>query len=116
MSLHLNAGDMDQLITLQERGADTRDAHGQATGAWVNVFTDICAKADTRQGGDFFAAGQDHATMQVTFRIRHRAGVHERMRVLWKGQLYELVGRPVDVKGQGVALELACVAGTGEGR
>ena len=115
MSLHLNAGDMDQLITLQERASDARDTRGQANAAWVNVLTDICARADTRPGSDYFAAGQHHGTQQVTFRIRHRAGVHERMRVLWRGQLFELTGRPVDVRGAGVALDLPCIAGTGEG-
>jgi SPP1 family predicted phage head-tail adaptor len=114
--VHINAGDLDQQITLQERAADTRDAHGQANGAWVAAFTDIWARADTRPGGDYFAAGQEHATMQVTFRIRYREGVHERMRVLWKGQLFELVGRPINIKGAGVALDLPCVAGSGEGR
>ena len=115
MSVHINAGDLDQQITLQQRVADTRDAHGQANGAWADVAT-VWARADTRQGGDSFAAGQEHATMQVTFRIRYRTDVHERMRVLWRGQVHELVGRPVNVKGADVALDLPCVAGTGDGR
>lgn len=115
MTVTINAGELDQLITLQERASDARDTRGQASAAWVNAFTDIMARADTRPGGDFFGAGQDRATHQVTFRIRFREGVHERMRVLWRGQLYELVGRPIDVKGAGVALDLQCVAGTGEG-
>lgn len=114
--VHINAGDLDQQITLQEQDPTDVDAHGQADGAWVNVFTDIWARADTRPGQDAFAAGQDRATMPCTFRIRYREGVHERMRVLWKGRVFELVGHPVNVKGASVALDLPCVAGLKDGR
>ena len=54
--------------------------------------------------------------LPVTFRIRYRTGVHERMRVLWRGLPYELVGQPIDVKGAKVALDLPCVQGLGDGR
>ena len=113
--IYINAGDLDQFITLQERAAG-QNAHGQANGAWSAALTDIRARVDTRPGADPFVAGQEHATMPVTFRIRYRAGVHERMRVLWRGVPYELVGQPINVQGANVALDLPCVAGVGDGR
>lgn len=114
--MHLNAGEFDQFITLQARANETADAHGQASAAWVNVLTNIAARVDTRPGQDTVAAGQERATLPVTFRIRYRTVVHERMRVLWRGQVYELLGQPINVKGANVALDLACVAGLSEGR
>lgn len=115
--LTLQAGELDQQITFQERAAGT-DTRGQANGAWANVaaLTNIWSKADTRPGQDFFGDGQEHATSTVTFRIRYRTTVHERMRVVWKGQTFEIVGRPINVKGANVALDVQCVAGTGDGR
>lgn len=113
--MYINAGDLDQFITLQQRAAGV-DAHGQPNGAWSDVLVDIRAKVDTRPGQDFVGAGQEQSTLPVTFRIRYRAGVHERMRVVWRGLPYELVGQPIDVKGAKVALDLPCVHGLGDGR
>ena len=43
--IYINAGELDQYITLQERAAG-QNAHGQATGAWGNVagLADIRAR------------------------------------------------------------------------
>ncbi len=114
--IYVNAGELDQFVTLQERDDAGVDSLGQPNGAWVDVFTDIRARADTRPGRDMFAAGQDQATLSTTFRIRYREGVHERMRLLWRGQVYEIVGQPLNVQGANVAIDLVCVAGQKDGR
>lgn len=114
--MYLNAGELDQRITVQARANDTPDGHGQATAAWVNVLTDIAAKVDTRPGQDLVAAAQEQATLPVTFRIRYRTTINDRMRVLWRGQVYELLGQPINVRGANVALDLPCIAGLSEGR
>lgn len=113
--MHLNAGELDQVITVQQRAAG-KDSRGQPNGAWSDYLVDIRAKVDTRPGQDVFGGGQEQPTLPVTFRIRYRTGLHERMRVLWRGQYYELVGQPINVKGAGVALDLPCVTGVGDGR
>lgn len=118
--IYLNAGDLDQFITLQQRAAG-QNAHGQASGAWGNVsgLVDIRARADTRQGGDGFGAGQDRPTSQVTFRMRWSetrwTTIKASMRVMWRGKAHEIVGEPINVKGADVAIDLMCVAGTGDG-
>lgn len=108
--VYLNAGELDQRITLQEPPAGLDDL-GQAEGDWTDLLTDISAKVDTRPGQEFFAAGQDHDTYPATFSIRYREGLHERMRVVWRERIYHLVGGPIDVKGQRVRIDLQCVAG-----
>lgn len=114
---YINAGELDQLVTLQQRAAG-QNAHGQASGAWENVtlMDNIRARVDTRPGRDAFGAGQEVPTGAATFRIRYRPGVHERMRVMWRGVAYEIVGQPINVQGANVAIDLQCVAGTGDGR
>lgn len=118
--LYINAGDLDQRITLQQR-ASGQNTLGQANGAWGNVsgLVDIYARADTRPGADGFAAGQDRPTSPVTFRIRYSATrwstITAQMRVMWKGVAHELVGQPIDVGGKRVAIDLPCVAGAGDG-
>ncbi len=114
---YLQAGDLDQYITLQARAAGV-DSLGNANGAWGNVsgLVDIRAKVDTRPGQDFFAAGQDQATYPATFRVRYRTTITSAMRVLWRSQVFEIVGQPINVKGANVALDLQCVAGRKDGR
>jgi SPP1 family predicted phage head-tail adaptor len=114
--IYIQAGELDQLITLQQRASSAVDSHGQPSAAWEDVYADIRAKVDTRPGRDAFAAGQDQATELVTFRIRYRPNVHERMRVVWRTNYYEIVGRPIDVHGAKVAIDLQCVGGIGDGR
>lgn len=117
--IYINAGDLDQFVTFQQR-ASGQNAHGQANGSWGNVsgLVDLRARADTRQGGDSFGAGQDHATSQVTFRLRWSearwAAINPRMRVMWRGVPHEIVGEPINVKGADVAIDLMCIAGTGD--
>lgn len=115
--VYINAGDLDQFITLQQRASGV-DALGNANGAWENVsgLTDIRAKVDTRPGQDFFAAGQDQATYPATFRIRYRETITSTMRVVWRGQVFEIVGQPINVKGANVAIDLQCIAGQKDGR
>ncbi len=115
--MEIDAGDFDQQITLQQRAAGV-DSLGNANGAWENVsgLTSIWAKVDTRPGQDFFAAGQDQATYPVTFRVRYRTTILSTMRVVWKSQVFEIVGQPINVKGAGDALDIQCIAGAKDGR
>lgn len=118
--IYLNAGELDQYITLQQR-APGQNAHGQANGAWGDVtgLVDIRARADTRPGANGFAAGQEHPTSPVTFRVRYSSTrwstITAHMRVMWRGVAHELVGQPVNVRGANVAIDLPCVAGAGDG-
>lgn len=119
--MYLNAGDLDQFVTLQKR-ATGLDSLGNANGAWENVsgLTDIRAKVDTRPGQDFFAGGQDQATAPATFRIRWSetrwSTITPAMRLTWRGQVFEIVGQPINVKGADVAIDLQCIAGAKDGR
>jgi SPP1 family predicted phage head-tail adaptor len=115
--IYLGAGDLDQQITFQQRAAG-QNAHGQASGAWANVagLVNIRARVDTRPGQDAFGAGQEYTTAPVTFRVRYRTTINERMRIMWRGVAYEMTGPPINIQGANVALDITAVAGTGDGR
>lgn len=115
--LELDAGDFDQQITLQQRASGV-DSLGNANGAWEDVsgLTGIWAKVDTRPGQDFFAAGQDQATYPATFRVRYRTTILPTMRVVWRDQVFEIVGQPINVKGANVATDIQTIAGQKDGR
>lgn len=108
------AGDLRERITLQARAAG-QDVLGRPSGAWVDQFA-VNAKAEPIRGREFFAQGQMQAEVTVRFVIRYRADVHERLRVVWRGEPYEIVSPPIDTDGAREVLELMCVHGARDGR
>lgn len=109
----MNAGELSQRITLQQRAA-TEDALGQPVGVWQPVAT-VWASAKPLRGREYFQAEAAQSSVDVKFTIRHRAGVTPGMRLVWKGQPHDIEA-VIDVDGKGEALELMAVAGKGDGR
>lgn len=109
----LNAGELDQRITVQSPSA-TVDALGQRVETWTDVAT-LKAKATPLRGREFFAAGAMQSEATVRFIIRYRTGITGAMRVVWRGVAHAIVAEPMDVDGQKVALELMCAAGVRDG-
>lgn len=109
----ITAGDLRHRITLQSPPA-ARDALGARSGAWVDE-AEVWAAALPLSSRELMAAGQIQSEISVRFRIRYRAGVLPSWRVLWRGVPHAIVGDPIDVQGQGVALDLLCTAGIRDG-
>lgn len=110
----MDAGQLDQRLTFQAQ-LPGQDARGQASGQWVTAFT-CWGAAEPLRGREFFAAAQLQSEVTVRFRIRWRAGVHGRMRVLWRGQPYEIEGDPIDIRGERRELQVMCRSGVRAGR
>lgn len=109
----INAGTLRHRITLQSPPT-SRDSLGQRTGSWVDVAT-VWADARPLSSRELFAAGQISSDITVRFRIRWRDGVLPSWRVLWRGVPHAIVGEPIDVNGEQVALDLLCTAGIRDG-
>lgn len=107
------AGERDQRITLQQRVAGS-NALGQAISAWANLV-ELWASAEPLRGREFFAAGQTQSEVSTRFTVAWRAGVTSALRVVWRGQAYDIVA-VVEPLGQGQILELMCAQGVGDGR
>lgn len=114
----IGAGELDQLVTIEQRGTRAPDALGVDQAPWVALATDVWAKAEPLRGREFFAAvaGQQQQAADVRFVLRHRADITSAMRVVWNGQPHAIVGPPINVDGAGEYLELMTVAGVGDGR
>lgn len=110
----LNAGPMDQRITIQRR-VDARNAMGENAYTWQDVAT-VWARAEPLRGREWFAAAQMQATADVRFTIRYRADLDATMRVLWQGQPHDIVAPPIDVAAARETLELMCLQGVRDGR
>lgn len=116
----INAGRLDQLITLQRRASGV-DALGQESVTWANLDSDptVWASASTARGKEFFAAGEVRSEARVVFRIRYRSDVlHDSatLRVVWDGEIYDVTEPPQDVDGAHVAIDLFGSTGARDGR
>ena len=109
----LNAGDLNQSITLQQPSTAV-DALGQRVEGWVDIAA-VWAEVTPLRGREFFAAGAMQSEAVVRFRIRWRADVQGTHRVLWRGVPHAIVAEPIDVKGGKHTLELMCAAGVRDG-
>ena len=113
MDVLINAGDLQHQLTVQSPPA-ARDGLGARSGAWVTEFT-AWGAAWPLSSRELMAAGQINSEATVRFRIRWRAGVLPSWRVVWRGVPHAIVGEPIDVGGQRVALDLLCAAGIRDG-
>lgn len=107
------AGSLDQRITLQQRVAGVGTL-GQAAQSWTPV-AEVWARAEPLRGREYFAAGQTQSEVTVRFTIRYRSGVTSGMRVVWRGQAYDIAS-VIEPQGARQVLELMCATGSGNGR
>ena len=112
MTRQLEAGQLDQRVTLQSRST-VQDAHGQDTITWVDVAT-VWAQVQAPRGREFFAAAQVQQEQSLKVRIRYRADVLTTWRLVWQGRHHDITGAiPV---GRNDMLEIMCLAGVKDGR
>lgn len=79
----LNAGDLDQRVTLQQ-AVETRDSGGGVEVTWQNLTTNPTVWAQVRplSGREAYRARQVIATATHSVRIRNRSDVTPKMRVV----------------------------------
>lgn len=114
----INAGRMDQRITLQRRTTGV-DALGQESTAWTDYAT-LWAGVTTKRGREYFAAGEVRGEAAIAVRIRYRPDVitlgSGALRLVYRGQPYDITEPPQDVDGQRAAIDLFCTTGARDGR
>lgn len=113
--MYVNAGDFDQLITVQEPSTN-KDVLGQRVETWTALLTDISAKWVPKGGREFFAAGAEQSQSDGYFLVRYRSTITGRMRVMWRGVPYAIVAEPQDVDGKKETLQIVVAAGVRDGR
>ncbi len=112
-TVSINAGDLNHRLTFQSPPAG-RDSVGARSGAWVDEFT-VWGGAWPLSSRELIAGAQIDSELSVRFRIRYRTDVLPSWRVVWGGVPHAIVGDPIDVGGQRVALDILCTAGNRDG-
>lgn len=113
----INAGRMDQRITLQRRTTGV-DALGHESSTWTS-FAEVWAGVTSKRGREYFSAGSVQGQASIAARIRYRAdlvGDSGTLRILWRGEPYDVTEPPQDVDGQRTAIDLFCSTAARDGR
>ncbi len=82
----MNPGDFDQRITIQNV-TESVDTFGQRVQSFSTLAV-VWAKVEEKRGMEGEQSNQIVATRMVEFLIRYRAGLNERMRVVYRGNTY----------------------------
>jgi SPP1 family predicted phage head-tail adaptor len=110
----LDAGALDQRITIEQKTVG-RNSIGEETEVWA-TFATVWANYRPVRVAERLMGLQLQAEFDAVFRTRFIAGVGAEMRVVWKGQRFELVGAPMRLEGREPAMDLFCSSGIRDGR
>lgn len=110
----INAGELNQRITLQQK-TTTRNAIGEAVVTWSDVAT-VWAKVMPLRGNAFYAANQEQHVVDARFMIRERSGLSVGMRLLWKGQPYDITNLIPGTDQYQDTIEINAINGVKDGR
>ncbi|WP_285435559.1 phage head closure protein [Pseudomonas sp. fls2-241-R2A-110] len=91
----MRAGKLRQRITFQLPGLVQDPATGEMLQGWISVWEKIPASVEPLSARDLIAAqaGQSEASGRMV--IRYRAGVLPTMRILHRGDVYNIKGPPL---------------------
>lgn len=103
----IKAGDLRHRITLQRRIAGV-DAEGFAVETWTDVAT-VWAAVENLYGREYWQAAAVQAENTVKFTIRYRPDVDQTMRIIFRGQVYEITAID-NIKYRNEYIEIKAVA------
>ncbi len=84
----IRAGNLDRRITIQV-ASEMAESFGQPIPTWT-TFKSVWARIIPQMGNESFADEQRSARATVKFQIRYLAGVNPEMRLLHRGETYEI--------------------------
>lgn len=110
------AGELNKRITLQSL-SQTQDSEGGMVDSWTD-FATVWAKIINLSGFNkrsSAAAGGNIEAARTEFTIRYNAGVNKKMRIVYKGQNFN-IDHLNDFNEQHVKMILTSVTGLNDGR
>lgn len=114
----MRAGALRQRITIQHFvvGSPQQKPSGEPDGTWTDLYTNEPAQWVTLSGRSLFAAQEHHSEVRGVWRIRWRAGIDAKMRVVHGGLYYNILWvPPYDKSGKQWQMDLECAEGVNFG-
>jgi len=83
------AGKLDKRLTFQ-MSEPSKELTGEEINTWVDCFH-AWANIDYKGGKEPYEADKKTAINEVTFKLRFRRGINEKMRILFNGEIYDIL-------------------------
>lgn len=108
-------------VAIQEK-TNARDTEsGELEPTWSNVFLDSDTELDEvpaevllGPGREARAAGTDQASIDARINLRWFEGLHQHMRILWDGRIFNIHSMETDLTGR-QEWRLRCTSGLNQG-
>lgn len=112
----MQAGKLRHRITFQSPGTTQDPVTGEMVQGWATVWDKVPASVEPLSVKDFIAAQATQSQLSACIKIRYRAGVLPSMRILHRGQIYNIEGPPMPDPDSGLEyLTLAVSTGVNDG-
>lgn len=86
----INPGKLDRLIQLQAFTTE-RDSGGGVISEWRNVGQPLAAEKLSEASREFRSAAATRIRLNYLFRVRYRAGITEKHRLIYNGRACDIV-------------------------
>ena len=112
----MRAGKLRHRITFQSPGTTQDPVTGEMIQGWANVWEKVPASIEPLSVKDFIAAQATQSQLSARIVIRYRSGVLPTMRILHRGNVYNIEGPALADPDSGLEfLTLAVSAGVNDG-
>jgi len=112
----MQAGKLRHRITFQSPGMTQDPVTGEMVEGWATVWDKVPASVEYLSVKDFIAAKATQSEMSARIVIRYREGVLPSMRILHRGNVFNIEGPPLaDNKSGREYLTLTVSAGVNDG-
>jgi SPP1 family predicted phage head-tail adaptor len=86
----MNAGLMDELVTVQQFSTTTDSNTGAKLQTWSTYTTMWARVQESESGSESVDSDRREAKQTVTFTVRYDAGINPKMRIAWEGKNYNI--------------------------
>jgi len=111
----MRAGKLRHRITIQRPVYDQDQVTGEVTITWMDAWTKVPAEVVPASVSQFVAAAAPQHKLTARIVIRYRAGLEATMRILHRGDVYDIQGVLADPDSGRDYLTLPCSSGLNNG-
>ena len=87
----MNAGLMDELVTVQQFTTTTDSNTGEKLQSWSTYSTPWSRIQEGESGSETVDADRREAKQTVTFTMRYDSGINPKMRIVWENKYYNII-------------------------
>jgi SPP1 family predicted phage head-tail adaptor len=87
----MNAGLMDELVTVEQYTMTTDSNTGEKLQSWSTYSTPWARIQEGESGSETVDADRREHKQTVTFTLRHDSGINPKMRIVWENKYYNII-------------------------